>query len=69
MDLRIGEHYARLGDVLDGVLRAAVLPGNAADRAGEVVAFQRLHIGYLKQDENWKSMGLNDNYYGRAIEI
>ena len=52
MDLGVGEHDARFGDVLDGVLRAAVLPGDAADCAGEVIAFQRLHVGYLKQDEN-----------------
>ena len=51
VDLRVGEHDARFGDVLDGVFCAAVLSGDAANRAGEVVALQRLHVGHLEQDQ------------------
>ena len=51
VDLRVGEHDARFGDVLDGVFCAAVLSGDAANRAGEVVALQRLHVGHLERDE------------------
>ena len=54
VDLRVGEHDTRFGDVLDGVFCAAVLSGDAANRAGQMVTLQRLHVGHLKQDEIWR---------------
>lgn len=44
MDLGVGEDDPRPRGVLDGVLRLAVLAGDAADGSGEMVALQGLDV-------------------------
>lgn len=44
MDLGIGEHDPGTGGILDGELSLAVLAGDAADGAGEVVAGEGLDV-------------------------
>ena len=44
VDLRVGEHDPRLGDILDGVLRPASFAGQSSDAPGQVVALKGLDV-------------------------
>ena len=44
MDLGVGKDDPRLGDVLDGILGPAALPGHPADCTGQVVTLQGLNV-------------------------